>query len=103
MPGWIMVKFALLVSDAEGVDTPEMRIRADEVATPLTVHGSVPSLAVLATITVGNVSPPSVERSIFTVPVRLVDVHRMFCADPSTQLSSPSGAVTVTVGCTMVK
>ena len=70
---------------------------------PLTVHGSVPSLAVLAAIVVGNVDPPSVERSIFTFPGRLVDVHVSVCDEPIAHDSPPFGDVTVSVGCTIVK
>jgi hypothetical protein len=98
-----MVKFALLVSATDVILTLEIRIRAVVDAPPVTVHGSVPSLAVLANSVVGNVDPPSVERSIFTFPVRLADVHVSACDDPITHVSPPFGDVTVMLGCTMLK
>ena len=81
----------------------EIRIRAEIVAGPATVHGSVPSLAVLANSVVGNVDPPSVERSIFTFPGRLAELHVSVCEEPTTHDSPPFGDVTVIVGCTIVK
>ena len=93
-----MLKLALLVSATEVIVKLDMRIRAKELAVPLTVHGSVPSFAVLAEITVGNVTPPSVERSIFTLPVKFEDVQRIVCEEPRAQDSPPFGDVTVRLG-----
>ena len=98
-----MLKFPLLVSAAEGTTTPAMRTLADVLAAPVTVHGYVPSFAVPADMTVGKVEPPSVDRSIRTLPVRLVEVHRMVCDEPIVQISPPLGESMVIVGCTMVK
>lgn len=98
MVGWRIAKFALLMSESVGIDRLVIRIRDDELAGPGTDHGSVPSLAVLAAITVGNVEPPLVDSSIFTFPVRFVDAHVIVCDEPMTQLSPPFGDVTVIVG-----
>jgi hypothetical protein len=91
------------MSESVGINRLVIRIRDDELAGPGTDHGSVPSLAVLAAITVGNVEPPLVDSSIFTFPVRLVDAHVIVCDEPMTQLSPPFGDVTVIVGWTMLK
>lgn len=103
MVGWTTVKLALLISSTEGMLTLDIRIRAVELAGPDTVHGSVPSFAVFALSVVGNVAPPSVERSILTLPGRFAEAQVSVCDDPIGQLSPPFGDVTVIVGCTMLK
>jgi hypothetical protein len=75
--GWTTVKFALELSRMALLEMLEILMRADAVALPVTVHASEPSFAVFAAMTVGNDRPPSVERSILTFPVTLLDVQRI--------------------------
>ena len=64
------------------------------------VNASVPSFAVLAANTVGNVWPPSVDKDIFTLAqltgaaVVLATAHVMVCVEPPAQETAVLGAVT---------
>jgi len=90
----MMAKFALLVSVAAGVVTLVILILAVAEAEPETTHTWVPSLSVPEMILV-QVVPPSLEMSIFKLPVTLIDVQVIVWVEPTGQLSPPLGEVTV--------
>jgi hypothetical protein len=72
----LMVKLASLISEGVPVAASETLTLAWVVGALGIVHGSVPSLAVLATM-VFQVEPALVEYSIFTLPLKLVEVQVM--------------------------
>src|SRR4051794_16324272 len=102
LPGWfvaVMVKLALPMSK-KIFPIASTLIRAVVVAVLGMVIASVPSLAVLAARTIGNVCPPSVESEIFTLatligtallPPRL---HVTVCTDPPLYDTAVLGEVT---------
>lgn len=92
------MKLALLLSRIVASDTLTILTRAVVDTGPVTVHGSVPSLAVLANSVVGNVAPPSVDKSIFTFPLTPLEDHEIVCDEPIAQLSAPFGELTVIDG-----
>jgi hypothetical protein len=96
--GCTRLKFALLLSRIVGSDTLRVLTLAIVDTGPATIHGSEPSFVVPANSVVGNVVPPSVERSIFTFPLTPLDVHVIVWEDPIAQDSLPFGDVTVSVG-----
>jgi hypothetical protein len=92
-----IVKLASLTSETLCVFTLLTRIRACVVAGPVTVQNWLPLLATLAKRVV-QVTPPSRERSIRTLPLTPLELHRIVCVLPAAQLSpTPLGAVTVRV------
>ena len=93
-----MLKLALLVSMIVESATLEMRTRAVELTGPVTVHGSEPSLAVLAKSVSEKLEPPLRESCTLTLPLTPLDVHEIVCEVPIAHDSPPFGEVTATVG-----
>ncbi len=71
-----MVKLSSLVSRMDVLDRLVTRTLAWVVDDPVTLQGSLPSLVVLLKRVV-QVEPPSLERSMRTLPATPVDVQRM--------------------------
>ena len=95
----VIVKFVLEISK-KIFPTASTFIRAVVVAVLGIVNVSVPSFAVLADNTVGNVCPPSVDKDIFTLAqltgeaVVLATDHVIACAEPPAHDTAVLGAVT---------
>jgi hypothetical protein len=95
----VIVKFVLEISK-KIFPTASTFIRAVVVGVFGITNASVPSFAVLADNTVGNVCPPSVDKEIFTlaqltgVAVVLATAQVIVCVEPPTYDTAVLGAVT---------